>query len=167
MRFAYILPVIVAASLMAGSCAGVITPSRHLTEQYSGVFAAASAGDLAILKKDIATDPALVNATEWEGMTLLDDAVDKGHVEAAEYLLASGANVAAVTTDGRTALHIAAQHGDVKMIAMLLEHRAAIDTIDGKGWTPLDRAITWGHPEAANFLKGRGAHTSGQLKAGR
>lgn len=167
MRFGYALPFIVAVSLATSGCAGVITPSRHPTEQYSTVFAAASSGDLATLKKDIAADPALVTATEWEGLTLLDDAVDKGHVEAAEYLLKSGANVSAATTDGRTALHIAAQHGDVKMMAMLLDHGAAIDKVDGRGWTPLDRAITWGHQEAANFLKGHGAHTGKQLNASR
>ena len=167
MRFGYALLFIVAASLTTWGCAGVITPSRHPTEKYSAVFAAASSGDLATLKRDIAADPTLVTATEWEGLTLLDDAVDKGHVEAAEYLLISGANVSAPTTDGRTALHIAAQHGDVKMMAMLLDHRAAIDMVDGNGWTPLDRAITWGHQEAANFLKEHGAHTREQLKASR
>lgn len=167
MRSGCALPFIVAASLTASSCAGVTTPSRHSTEQYSAVFAAASSGDLATLKRDIATDPALVTNTEWEGLTLLHDAVDKGHVEVAGYLLVSGADVSAVTSDGRTSLHIAAQHGDVRMMTMLLDHGAAIDAVDRRGWTPLDRAIMWMHQEAATFLEGHGAHTNEQLKARR
>lgn len=155
-RAQYLLPLL-ALSILYGCAAGIITPSHHNTEEYNNAFAAASQGNLTALSAEISRDRALLMATEWDGMTLLDDAVDKSQVAIARYLLTQGADVSATTEDGRTALHIAAQHGDVLMLSLLLDHGAPLNAKDDKGWTPLGRAEKWGHPEAANFLKSRGA----------
>jgi len=55
---------------------------------------------------------------------------------------------------------MAAQNGDIAMITLLLEpgRKTKIDPVDSKGWTPLDRAVKWDHPDAAEFLKQHGAH---------
>jgi len=86
------------------------------------------------------------------------DAADKSQVETAKFLLDRDCDVDAVTDDGRTALHMAAQNGDIPMITLLLARGAKIDPRDGKGWTPLDRAAKWGHANAVDFLRAHGGH---------
>lgn len=156
-RFTFLLWV-VTLSVLGGCGAGIFTPSHHITEEYNAAFAAASSGDLTGLQADVDKDPALLESTEWDGRTLLHDAVDKGQLEIVKYLLAKSVNINTVTTDGRTALHMAAQHGDLPVIILLLAHGANIDPIDKKGWTPLDRAMKWGHADAAGYLRAHGAH---------
>lgn len=124
---------ILAGVFALSGCAGILTPSHHAPEEYGAVFAAASAGDIPTLRRDIDDNPHLLKATEWEGRTLLHDAADKSQLDAARYLLDRGADVNAVTTDGRTALHMAAQRGDIAIITLLLSRGAVIDKRDAKG----------------------------------
>jgi ankyrin repeat protein len=51
---------------------------------------------------------------------------------------------------------MAAQNGNIEIITLLLERGAKIDAVDKKGWTPLDRAVKWDHPDAAEFLRQHG-----------
>jgi ankyrin repeat protein len=139
--------------LLLTGCVGVLTPSHHVPEAYSAVVAAAAKGDLPTLERSISADPALVTEKEWDGRTLLHDAVDNSQIGAATYLLDRGADVNAVTIDGRTSLHMAAQRGDAAMITLLLGRGADIHAKDKKGWTPLDRAMKWDQPEAAAQLR--------------
>jgi ankyrin repeat protein len=157
MRRHYPVALLIAFSLLLGGAGGIITPSHHLTDEYNNAFAAASAGDLTTLRKEVDAEPTIVKATEWEGRTLLHDAVDKSQTEVTKYLLDKNCDINAVTTDGRTALHMAAQHGDIPMITLLLARGAKINPVDNKGWTPLDRAEKWGHADAVAFLRGHGA----------
>ncbi len=145
-------------ALFLSACAGILTPSQHNTLDYNNAFAAASRGDLAMVQSSLATDPSLLTRTEWQGMTLLHDAVDKGQIEVATFLIEQNADLNAQTHDGRTPLHIAAQHGNVPMIALLLKHGATLNAVDANGWTPLDRAVRWAHSDAAAYLRAQGAH---------
>jgi ankyrin repeat protein len=147
---------LLALSILAGCNAGVLTPSHHLTEEYNAAFAASSRGDLAALKADVIADPGLLKATEWEHRTLLHDAVDKGQFETAAYLIDKGASLDAATDDGRTVVHMAAQHGDMPLLKLLISRNAKINPVDRQGWTPLDRAVKWNHPDAASFLRAHG-----------
>jgi len=149
---------LLALSIFYGCADGILTPSRHDTEEYNDAFAAASQGNLAEIQADVHRDHALLRATEWDGMTLLHDAVDKSQLAVAKYLLDQGADLSATTKDGRTPLHIAAQHGDVALVTLLLDRGAPVNALDRKGWTPLDRAEKWGHAGAAALLKARGGH---------
>ncbi len=87
-------------------------------------------------------------------------AVINGRHEAAEMTLAKGANVNAFLPvhAHSTALHNAANDGDVRMIALLLAAGAHTDTRDLL-WdgTPLDWALHAGHSAAAAALRGGGA----------
>ena len=144
---------------MISGCA-LVVPSNHRTEEYTPVFAAATRGDLAAVRAAVEKDPSLLRATEWERATLLHDAVDHKRQEVAKYLLDRGVDANATTTQGLTPLHMAAQNGDVPMIALLLAagRTTRINPVDARGWTPLDRAVKWKHPEAATFLIAHGAH---------
>jgi ankyrin repeat protein len=154
-----------ALATLFNGCALVLS-SNHRTEDYAPVFAAATSGDLPTVREAVKRDPTLLKATEWDNATLLHDAVGQKHQDVAAYLLDKGADVNAVTKDGLTALHMAAQNGDTVIIRLLLqpERDTKIDPVDSKGWTPLDRALKWGHPDAADLLRQHGAHkgTSGR-----
>jgi ankyrin repeat protein len=51
-----------------------------------------------------------------------------GHCEIAEYLLSKGANVDPICQDGEAPLHIAARRGMLRMVKLLLSHRADVIT---------------------------------------
>ena len=155
----YLLLTLAALALLSNGC-GILTESHHQTMDYTPVFAAAAAGNVAAVEAAIKQDSAVLKATEWDGATLLHLAVQQNHQDLAQALLQDGANVNALTTDGLTPLHMAAQNGNIGIITLLLDNKAALDPIDAKGWTPLDRANKWGHADAAAFLKQRGAHAA-------
>ena len=155
---------LVVLSIFSGCGSGILTSSHHITQEYNEAVAAASSGDLVTLQTFVANDHAVLGATEWDGRTLLHDAVDKGRQNVTKYLLDQGANIDGVTKDGRTALHMAAQHGDIPMITLLLGYKAKINPVDGKGWTPLDRAEKWGHADAVSFLRAKGAQEGASLR---
>jgi len=139
------------------SCS-LFIPSHHKTEEYTPLFAAASACDLTTVQEAVNNDPAVLKSTEWEGATLLHDAVGNNCKDETEYLLDAGADVNARKKDGVTPLHIAARNDNIEIIKILLEHGANINAVDTKGWTPLDRAEKWGRLDAANFLESHGGH---------
>ena len=148
-----------ALATLISACA-LISPSNHRTEDYTPVFAAATGGDLPAVRAAVDKDVSLIKATEWDNATLLHDAVGQKRQNVAAYLLDKGADVNAVTKDGLTPLHMAAQNGDIAMMTLLLQpgQKTKIDPVDSKGWTPLDRAVKWDNPDAAEFLKQHGAH---------
>jgi ankyrin repeat protein len=79
----------------------------------------------------------------------------------AAYLLEKGADVAAVTHQGTTALHRAAESGDIDMLKLLLEHGANVNAQqkndEGNGRTPLGSAARFGHGAAVRYLLAHGA----------
>jgi ankyrin repeat protein len=70
----------------------------------------------------------------------------------AQLLIRRGAAVNAVQAEGITALHEAAQSGDVAMIRILLEAGADRAVTAGGFGTPHDLAVKAGHEEAARLL---------------
>jgi uncharacterized protein len=77
-----------------------------------------------------------------------------------EKLLARGADVNAQDADGDTALHGAAQTGNVEIIRMLLDKGANPNAQNRSGGTPLMWSAVYGHDDAARLLLSRGADTS-------
>ena len=156
------LPVLLLASSLSFTGCATIVSSQHRTEDYTPIFASASAGDVQTVKNAISEDPSIVNATEWDHATLLHDAVQQNHQALVKVLLDEGANVNALTDDRLTPLHMAAQNGNIPIARLLLEHQAATNPVDSKGWTPLDRAEKWEHPLTATFLKRFGGKEGSQ-----
>ena len=77
-----------------------------------------------------------------------------------EKLLARGADVNAQDADGDTALHGAAQTGNVEIMQMLLDKGANPNSQNRSGGTPLMWSAAYGHDDAARLLLSRGADTS-------
>ncbi|HYI40434.1 MAG TPA: ankyrin repeat domain-containing protein [Allosphingosinicella sp.] len=123
---------------------------------YTEVVQAATEGNIPMVRAALDRDPRLIARTEWDRATLLHNAVGHDEEEMAAFLIERGAKVGAKTSSGLTPLHMAAQNGNLRIIDLLLDHRARINPVDGKGWTPVDRAMKWNHPDATRHLKARG-----------
>jgi ankyrin repeat protein len=96
---------------------------------------------------------------------LLFAAVGSGKVAELKQALASGANVNAADSTGRSALGLAARNGDVAMIDALLDAGAKIEATDPIGFTPLMEAARDGKVEAASRLIARGANVGQRARA--
>jgi RNA polymerase sigma factor (sigma-70 family) len=89
-----------------------------------------------------------VAATGAGAMTPLHLATLMRRLEAAERLLAAGADANAITgKSGQTALHLARQRGASDLADLLLARGASPDIRDGGGRTPADWAELAGRPE--------------------
>ena len=71
----------------------------------------------------------------------------------ARALLAHGADVNATQEGGFTALHAAAQNGNVGLIRLLLDHGANPQSRAQDGKTPLALALEGKHEDAAKWLQ--------------
>ncbi|MDP7291265.1 MAG: ankyrin repeat domain-containing protein [Verrucomicrobiota bacterium] len=117
-----------------------------------------------------------VNAKDKSGMTPLHTAAWKGHKEAAELLIAKGANVNdAKNETGSTPMHWVASYGRKELAELLIDNGANVNAKIpyglNKGETPLDFAT---HPdnvnassETADLLRKHGGKTGEELKAER
>ena len=128
-----------------------------------------------------------INVQDNDHHTPLSDAIHGGHTAVVDFLKSVGAamntsegelcNLAAngdmhgleqkiaiggvdantADYDGRTAMHLAAAAGNLKMISMLVEHKANVDVQDRFGGTPLDDASRANKSDAASLLRQFGA----------
>lgn len=96
-------------------------------------------------------------STEFNVNDGLLRASDCGHIDVLRYLLGKGADVNAVNTLGETALSIAAR-GQYYSVCLLLESQAKINTVDRRGYTPLQHAIIREQKDIATNLIQHGAH---------
>lgn len=80
-------------------------------------------------------------------------AARKGHADAVSLLLANGAHVNHVGSDGYTALHIASKRGDYEMTQLLLnDNNINVKIKNKEGLTALDIAKSKGNEEIYNIL---------------
>lgn len=112
-------------------------------------YEAALAGDLQELQSHVYWKSDL-KSTNLFGYTPLHAASGKGHWEAAELLLAHGADVNRVNS-GETPLHLAAGEGQIGMVELLLSRGADVDGRSNTD-TPLSRAAEKGHTQVVNLL---------------
>ncbi|BDA43432.1 probable serine/threonine-protein phosphatase 6 regulatory ankyrin repeat subunit [Coccomyxa sp. Obi] len=103
-------------------------------------------------------------AVQWTGL------MPRARVDfpgASELLMAAGADVYAVDTYGRTALHYAAGTGDQVLVERLLELGVPMGEADGAGWTPLAWAAGSGHADCVSRLLEAGAGVGARDSQGR
>ena len=85
------------------------------------------------------------------------NAVEHRNSEAAEALIAAGANTHTTDSDGLTPLHVAASKGNTKIVQILVKKGADINGTDLHGLTPLHHAIQENHSETIKLLVASGA----------
>lgn len=71
-------------------------------------------------------------------------------------LLEYGADANAHDATGMTVLSLVAGKGNLKMVQLLLEHKAKVDPLDLLQMTPLDHAIRPENPLISGYSKGDG-----------
>jgi hypothetical protein len=79
-------------------------------------------------------------------------AIDKGKKEAAEALIAKGADVNHGIEDGFKPVHLASSVGNVELLELLLQRGADRDTKDRYGLTPLHIAAAYGFRNVIGLL---------------
>ncbi|XP_074540577.1 inversin isoform X2 [Halichoeres trimaculatus] len=117
----------------------------------SQVHAAAVNGDRCALLKLI-TDPSLRDREDQFGRTPLMYCVLADRLDCAEILLKAGASVNKTDHSQRTALHLAAQKGNVRFLKLLLSRRANWLQKDLEEMTPLHLATRHPSPKALALL---------------
>ncbi|XP_068592214.1 inversin [Cebidichthys violaceus] len=110
----------------------------------SQVHAAAVNGDRSALLKLITAEPSLRDREDQFGRTPLMYCVLADRLDCAEILLKAGASVNKTDHSQRTALHLAAQKGNVRFLKLLLSRRANWLQKDLEEMTPLHLATR--HP---------------------
>ena len=76
-----------------------------------------------------------------------------------------GTSAKRIDRDGQTALHIAANLGNIGAIKLLEAYGASINALDLWHWTPLHYAARYRHTEAVKLLIRFGAHKSPLTKS--
>ena len=106
------------------------------------VFEAAALGSVHELKRILTVSPALAHAKRDHYDATPLHAVRGAGADAARFLLENGADVNAIDSERQrlTPLHGRAEHGDVAMVTLLLEHGADIHAESCMG-TPLHAAV--------------------------
>eukprot|EP00930_Biecheleria_cincta_P055038 TRINITY_DN41407_c0_g1_i1.p1 TRINITY_DN41407_c0_g1~~TRINITY_DN41407_c0_g1_i1.p1 ORF type:complete len:437 (+),score=81.65 TRINITY_DN41407_c0_g1_i1:49-1359(+) len=105
-----------------------------------------------------AAPAAIVDARTKHGLTPLHLAAKSGHADVALLLLEAGARPAAMTSQKRTALHLAALEGNSTVVnQLLMEDPTVHSVLDCEGMRALDYARERGWTAAANSLSDEAA----------
>ncbi|KAJ8288416.1 hypothetical protein COCON_G00010750 [Conger conger] len=118
----------------------------------SQVHAAAVNGDRSALHRLITADPSLRDREDQFGRTPLMYCVLADRLDCAETLLKAGASVNKSDHSQRTALHLAAQKGNVRFMKLLLSRRADWLQKDLEEMTPLHLATRHRSPKVLALL---------------
>ncbi|XP_053743091.1 inversin isoform X2 [Synchiropus splendidus] len=116
------------------------TDSQSSASLGSQVHAAAVNGDRSALQKLITAEPALRDREDQFGRTPLMYCVLADRLDCADVLLKAGASVNKTDHSRRTALHLAAQKGNIRFLKLLLSRRANWLQKDIEEITPLHLA---------------------------
>ncbi|KAF8639914.1 hypothetical protein AX17_001165 [Amanita inopinata Kibby_2008] len=145
-------------------------PSRPSPAQLESLFAAASSGDLPLLKKlfknaqgaGVLEAFSLANdASPRTGSTALHTAASRGHLDIVTWLVEDcGAMPDLEDREGETALHRAALNGHLSIVQFLLIHKVNIRAQDADGWTALHNACSKGYLDIVRCLCERGGPMS-------
>jgi uncharacterized protein len=130
---------------------------------------AAALGQLERVKHFVEKDPSQAKSYSPDGFPVLALAAVFGHLEVAEYLLGSGADVNAVATNGTgyNALTGAVASGHPALVAWLLEIGADPNYRYGAGYSPLITAAANGHLGIVNMLLEDGADLHAKTNDGK
>jgi ankyrin repeat protein len=133
------------------------------------LFDAAAAGRLSRVKELVEKDPSLANGYSPDGFPVFALAAVFNQHAVAEYLLARGADVNAVSRNaaGYTALTGAVASGHKEIVAWLLANGADVHHRYGAGYTPLHTAAANGHLEIVGMLIKAGTDPAARTNDGK
>src|SRR5712671_6078091 len=93
----------------------------------------------------------------------LADAAEQRDKAGIRTLLGAGVDVNAAQVDGTTALHWAAYHDDVEMVALLVRAGASVNAVNRYGVPPLAQACTNGNAGIVKLLLEAGADANATM----
>lgn len=129
-------------------------PNTRDPKGQPGLTIAMQEGALKVARVLLASPETDVNALNQAGESALMMAALKGNLEGAQLLLARGAKV---NQPGWSPLHYAAAGPDPKVVQLLIDHGAAIDSASPNGTTPLMMAAQYGSEASVDLLLSHGA----------
>jgi len=126
------------------------------------IFEAAALGDGEIVTDAVRKHSELIASYSHDGFTALHLAVFFGHEDIAEFLVACGADVNAISANrtfarNATPLHSAAASNRPSIVRLLLANGANPNVVQDGGYTPLHSAAFNGSEEIAELLLSHGA----------
>lgn len=121
----------------------------------------------ACLKALIEATPSCINAERGDGAHLLHVIAAAGKSEILELLIRKGAKINHQrSSDKSTALYLAAYHGHLECVRLLLINKAKVDKTRTDGSSPLHAAAANGHLDCLNELLRHKAHAGQTNNAG-
>jgi len=153
--FIAVAPMVTLTSAVLAS--GVFPESSQDPVAGPSFVAAAQRGDENAVRRALAEQPDLVQATDAMGMSALDWSATREHWHIFRQLLAAGAPVNRVGFDGGTVLHRACHYDRVDMVQLLLDAGGDITIQNNWGRTPLHVAARRGAGQVAELLLAQGA----------
>ena len=124
------------------------------------LYEAAALGDVDRLQKLLGADASQVNSKSNDGFTPLHLACFFRHPEAAQVLLAAGADPKAVSAHSIAVIHSAAASNDATVVRLVLAAGADPNVLQNGGYTALQAAAMNNNPEMARILLAAGADRS-------
>lgn len=124
-------------------------------EEEATLHAAASAGDVELLKQLLAKEGVNIDEGDEEGRTALHFACGYGELECAKELIAAKAKLDAVDNNENTALHYAAGYGQAEACKLLIESGANKETKNKDGKTALEVAQLNEQEDVIKALEGK------------
>lgn len=131
----------------------------------SPLFAIIRKGDLKKLAASLDSGADIEAQGKW-GHTPLMFAISNQQPEAAELLIARGANVNHQTSEKTTAIQLAAMWSNMRLLTALIAAGANVNVRDERGASPLMWAANRGPLEAVKLLIERGADVKAQDDSG-
>ena len=118
--------------------------------------------DMAELLIEVGED---VDAKGQDGATPLRCAVQEGHQQLVESLLARGASFLDRDEDGLTMLHCASAEGHQAVVSIILTHAPWLANEQSwSGWSPLHSASSMGHCQVVSLLLHFGANPRSRIE---
>ena len=126
----------------------------YTEEQANEFFTAVSQGDTKHVSEKLKADRTLASATiNFSSNTPLHVAVENGHEEVVDILLAAKPNIDAQNAVDKTPLHVAAKEGYERIVNSLLAAGANVNVKSFLQDTPSDIAAIYGHDRIAQALR--------------
>jgi hypothetical protein len=135
-----------------------LTPEGKKTAIQKNLTDAVEKGDATRFQELLNANTDLIDATNSEGMTLLQVAAAKQDEHIVSVLLERGADVNARDKNGNTPLPMAASGGNTNLVTLLIAKGADVNSRADNGPTPLLAAVASDQKAVVELLMQHGAH---------